>query len=89
MAEMTEGTVLTQSSSWRHGKRHHFLEGLVSSAAWTVSAICGRNWGLQQQCRVLSSLALAATATSQEATAKGEEATGPECYPKEMFHKYT
>lgn len=60
----------------------------VFSAAQAVSAISGRLWGQQQQHRALNPWALAATQTSQEATAKHKVATGPECYPKEMFHKY-
>lgn len=91
MAKMgVKGIVFTWSSCWRSEKRHQFLKGLILSATCTPFLLplegivhCRSNtvlcipWPWQPQ------------KTSQEAIAKGEEVTGPEQYPEELFHKCT
>lgn len=89
MAEMAVKGPSSYRVPARNMGRNIFLKkGLVFSAAWAVLVTSGGHWGLQQQHCALSTLALVVTGLSQEATAKGEEATSLECYPKEVFHMY-
>lgn len=85
MAEMrAEGIVFTPSSCWR-SEETPFFKGFGPFSKVCTTSTVSEGIG---HC-ALGTLALAAMETPQEATAKGEEVTGPERYPEELFHTYT
>lgn len=91
MAKMgVKGIVFTWRPCWRSEKRHQFLKGLILSA--TCAPFLLPLEGIVH-CRSDTVLCIPwpwqPQKTSQEATAKGEEVTGPEQYPEKLFHKCT
>lgn len=70
-------------------RRRHVLKGLGLSATCAPPPLSLKTLDMQRQHCALGTLALAAMETPQEATAKGEEVTGPERYPEELFRTCT